>query len=126
MVGKTHVIFGLATLAAANAVTGFVQPHSIKGIPVGPVLCLSAAVLGALLPDLDAEEGSTLQYELGEAGLMLAGWLQTFTAHRGLTHYGLTALLLTLIPTALAGWFGYGDVAFPLASVTPATCLPTG
>jgi inner membrane protein len=120
MVGKTHVVFGLATVAAVNAATGLVQPHPLKGIPVGPVLCLSAAVLGALLPDLDAEEGSMLQVELGEAGLMVAGWLQSFTAHRGLTHYGLTALLMTLIPTALTGWFGYGDVglAFGLGYVS--------
>ncbi len=110
MVGKTHIVFGLATLAAADVLTGMTQPHPVKGIPIGPVLCISAAVLGALLPDLDAEDGSMLQHELGEAGTMVSGWLQSFTEHRGVTHYGLTALVMTLTPTALGWWFGFWDV----------------
>jgi hypothetical protein len=32
MVGKTHVVFGLTTLAAANAATRFIQPHPIQEI----------------------------------------------------------------------------------------------
>ncbi|MCP4288453.1 MAG: hypothetical protein GY792_29185, partial [Gammaproteobacteria bacterium] len=79
MVGRTHIVFGLATLAGVDAVTGMTQPHLVKGIPIGPVLCVVAAVLGSLIPDLDAEEGSMLQYELGEAGMMFSGWLQSFT-----------------------------------------------
>ncbi|MCP4996785.1 MAG: metal-dependent hydrolase [Gammaproteobacteria bacterium] len=110
MVGRTHIAFGLATLAGVDAVTGLTQPHLVKGIPIGPVLCVVAAVLGSLIPDLDAEEGSMLQYELGEAGMMFSGWLQSFTEHRGLTHYGVTALVITLVSTALGWWFGFWDV----------------
>ncbi len=110
MVGRTHIVFGLATLAGVDAVTGMTQPHLVKGIPVGPVLCVVAAVLGSMIPDLDAEEGSMLQYELGEAGMMFSGWLQSFTEHRGLTHYGLIALVLTLVSTALGWWPGFWDV----------------
>lgn len=110
MVGRTHIAFGLATLVGVDAVTGMAQPHLVKGIPVGPVLCIIAAVLGSLVPDLDAEEGSMLQYEMGEAGMIFSGWLQSFTEHRGLTHYGLTALAITLLSTALGWWLGFWDV----------------
>jgi inner membrane protein len=110
MVGKTHVVIGLATLAGVEAVTGLVQPHPVKDIPVGPFLCLIAVMVGALAPDIDAEE-SQIRYELGEAGLALSGWLQSCgIEHRGLTHYGLTALMVTMISGALGWWLGYPDV----------------
>ena len=110
MVGKTHLVFGLTTLAAANAATGLVQLHPVRDIPIGPVLCIGAAILGALAPDLDAAE-SQLQSELGEAGLMLSNWLQSFgVEHRGLTHYGVTTLGVMSVSGLLGWWLGYGDV----------------
>jgi len=108
MVGKTHVVFGLTTLAAANAATRFIQPHPIQEIPTGLVLCICAVTLGALAPDLDAEEGSQLQYEMGEAGMAVTQWLQSFgVEHRGLYHYGFTAFIIVSVST-LAG-LGVGD-----------------
>lgn len=110
MVGKTHLVIGLATLAGAEAATGLVQPHPVKDIPVGPFLCIIAVIVGALVPDIDAEE-SQIKYEMGEAGLAFSYWLQSFgVEHRGLTHYGLTALVLTTISGLLGWWLGYPDV----------------
>ena len=110
MVGKTHLVIGLATLAGAEAVTGLVQPHPVKDIPVGPFLCIVATIVGALAPDIDAEE-SQIKYEMGEAGLALSAWLQSFgVEHRGLTHYGLTALVVTVSSGLLGWWLGYPDV----------------
>ncbi|MCB0190367.1 MAG: metal-dependent hydrolase [Anaerolineae bacterium] len=110
MVGKTHVMIGLATLAGAEAATGLVQPHPVKDIPVGPFLCIIAVIVGALAPDIDAEE-SQIKYEMGEAGLALSTWLQSFgVEHRGLTHYGLTGLIVTVSSGLLGWWLGYPDV----------------
>jgi len=110
MVGKTHIVFGLTTLAVANAITDFIQPHPVREIPVGPILCIGAAILGALLPDLDAED-SQIQHELGEIGFVLSNWLQAWgIEHRGLTHYGLTTLAVMTITSLLGWWLGYLDV----------------
>lgn len=110
MVGKTHIVFGLTTLAVANAATDFIQPHPVKEIPVGPVFCIGAVILGALLPDLDAED-SQIQHELGEVGLVLSNWLQAWgIEHRGLTHYGVTTLVVMALSGLLSWWLGYLDV----------------
>jgi inner membrane protein len=110
MVGKTHVVIGLTTLAGVDALTGLVQPHPVKDMPVGPFLCISAAILGSLLPDIDAED-SQIRYEMGEVGLAFSNWLQSFgVQHRGLTHYGLTTLAVITVSALLAWWLGYLDV----------------
>lgn len=110
MRGKTHIVFGLTTLATVDALTGLVQSHPVKGIPIGPSLCLGAAILGSLAPDLDAED-SQIQHELGKIGVMLSNWLRSFgVEHRGFTHYGLTTLLV-IVAGGLLGWrLGHWDV----------------
>lgn len=110
MLAKTHFVIGLTTLAGVEAATGFIQPHPVHDIPVGPFLAIVAATVGALAPDIDAEE-SQIRYELGEVGLALSGWLESFgVEHRGLTHYGLTAVIVTCITGGLGFWLGYPDV----------------
>ncbi len=131
MKGSTHALIGLTALAAvnslaeansliiadslaeANTMAGFIQPHIINEIPTGPVLCAVAAILGALAPDIDAEE-STIKSTLGLAGKLVSFTLRLLgVKHRGVTHYGLTALLI-LAATFWCwrtGWpYGYGDV----------------
>ncbi len=129
MKGPTHALFGLTTLAVTNSLAvansptivdnlaeattmaGFIQPHIINEIPTGPVLCAVAAILGALAPDIDAEE-STIKSTLGLVGKLVSFMLRLVgVKHRGVTHYGLTALLI-LAATFLCwrtGW-AYGDV----------------
>ena len=104
MVGKTHLVIGLTTLAGVEVATGLVQPHPVRDIPVGPFLCIVVAIIGALVPDIDADE-SQIGYEMGEVGLALSNWLQSFgVEHRGLTHYGLTTLAV-MASSALLGWW---------------------
>lgn len=108
MRGHTHALFGLATLAAANALTGLVQPHVTAGVPAGPFLCAGAAILGSLAPDLDADE-ATIHYELGGLGDTVRLGLHLFVKHRGVLHSGL-AVLGALMAGVLAGWWlGYLD-----------------
>ncbi len=54
MRGPTHILIGATTLLAVNTVTRFVQPHPVEDIPTGLVICLGAAIVGALAPDIDA------------------------------------------------------------------------
>lgn len=115
MLGHTHALFGAATLLtveviAKTAAVEFVQPHLIKGIPAGLILCTGAAILGALAPDLDAEE-STIKGELGLVGEMIQGGLHLLgVQHRGVLHSGLTSLLVLIAAGGLGWWWGYADV----------------
>ena len=110
MRGHTHALFGVTTVAAANALTGFVQPHVIKGVPAGLAMCAGAAILGALLPDIDAED-SAIKRELGTAGALTSFGLRLFgVAHRGLTHYGVTALLVMVASWLIGLRLGCADV----------------
>ena len=67
-------------------------------------------MLGALAPDLDAER-SEIKSTLGLLGSASGVLLSLFgIRHRGLTHYGLTAVLVFII-SSLLGWrLGYPDV----------------
>lgn len=116
MLGHTHALFGMGTLMVAELLTrqalepGLVQPHQARGIPVGLALCAGAAILGALAPDLDAEE-SSIQGEMGAASDFIRGVLLLVgVKHRGVLHSGL-AVVIVLALGALIGWrAGYLDV----------------
>lgn len=110
MQGHTHALFGLVTLAAIQTVTHLIQPHLLAGFPAGAALCAGAAILGALAPDIDAED-STIKHELGGAGA-IASWGLGLAGvkHRGLTHYGLTAGLALAAAWLIGRQFGLGDV----------------
>ncbi|GIK42106.1 MAG: hypothetical protein BroJett011_59390 [Chloroflexota bacterium] len=110
MRGHTHALVGVTTVVAINIATPFIQPHVIEGIPSGLVLCFSAAILGALAPDIDAED-STIENSLGTAGSVASVGLRLFgVQHRGLTHYGIVAVLVTVVAWLFAAKIGYGDV----------------
>jgi membrane-bound metal-dependent hydrolase YbcI (DUF457 family) len=120
MLGYTHAVVGLTTLAATQAVSlrlaaPLVQPHPVAGFPVGPGLCAGAAILGALLPDLDAED-STILHELGGWGLLAKAGLGILgVKHRGLLHSGLAVVLVAFLAELIGGWLGYRDVGLALA-----------
>lgn len=121
MLGHTHALIGLTTLAAVQrgALTitaggGLIQPHPVEGLPVGPVLCAGAAILGALLPDLDAQE-STIQHELGVVSLLARFGLKLLgIKHRGALHSGLASLVVLGLGWLLGGRYGYHDVGLAL------------
>ena len=137
MLGRTHLLVGLATLGGAEhgtrwlqprlieaGLTGgwlspalgsqlpasLIQPHLMQGLPTGLALCATAVMLGALAPDIDAEQ-SEIKSTLGLLGSVSGLLLTLFgVRHRGLTHYGLTAMLILII-SSLLGWrLGYADV----------------
>lgn len=110
MRGHTHALIGITTVIATNAVTGFIQPHQVNNIPTGIVACLGVAIIGALAPDIDAED-SSIKRGLGVAGEITSFGLRLFgVRHRGLTHYGLVALLVTFATWLLTSKIGYGDI----------------
>jgi len=137
MLGRTHLLVGLATLGGAEhgtrwlqprlieaGLTGgwlspelgsqlpasLIQPHLVQGLPTGLALCATAVMLGALAPDIDAER-SEIKGTLGLLGSVSGLLLTLFgVCHRGLTHYGLTGLAVLLVGSLLGGRLGYADV----------------
>jgi membrane-bound metal-dependent hydrolase YbcI (DUF457 family) len=89
---------------------GLVQPHPVRGVPVGLALCAGAAILGALAPDLDAEE-ATIQHEMGLATEFIRGVLLLVgVKHRGVLHSGLASLMVLVLGVCIGWWVGYPDV----------------
>ena len=115
MVGSTHALVGLTTLTAVQTISTqmghpLVQPHVTEGIPTGFVLCAGAAILGALLPDLDAEDSSILR-DLGKWGwLIKLGMKLLNVKHRGVLHSGLAVVLVSVIAEVIGRAIGFGDV----------------
>ena len=114
MQGYTHALVGLTAAAALNAQIGFVQPHVVKGVPVGLAICAGFAILGALLPDVDAED-STIKHEMGAAGTLTSLSLKLLgVGHRGVTHYGVTTLGVMIIGYLVSARMGYPDAGLAL------------
>jgi membrane-bound metal-dependent hydrolase YbcI (DUF457 family) len=110
MRGHTHALFGLTTLAGVDHVYPFIQSHPVKGIPAGVVVCAGAVILGALAPDIDAED-STIKRELGVAGWLTSSGLSFIgVKHRGLTHYAITTILVMVVSYIIGHWLGWPDV----------------
>lgn len=121
MMGHSHALVGATTVMVVNSVTHFIQPHIVNGVPMGMALCLGAAIVGALAPDLDSEEESSIKCELGIVGTVFSFILRMFgVTHRGLTHYGIVALLITAVGYLIGARFGYPDVglAFGLGYIS--------
>jgi membrane-bound metal-dependent hydrolase YbcI (DUF457 family) len=111
MRGYTHALIGATTVVVVNSMVNFIQPHPVNGIPTGVVICLGAAVLGALVPDIDTEEDSMIKRELGLGGAVASFGLRLFgVQHRGLTHYGIVSLLVTLFSNMGSGFCFVNDI----------------
>ena len=120
MLGHTHALIGVTMVVGAQALTGFMQPYLIQDIPTGVVLNISVGIIGALLPDIDANE-SSIKRELGLAGQLIQTLLRMIgVKHRGATHFGLTTLLLLFGATLIGRYLGYPDlgVAFGLGYIS--------
>ena len=116
MLGHTHALFGITTLAVVQALSAgrLIQEHVIYGVPAGVALCAGAAIFGALLPDLDADD-STIQRELGSLGLLARLGLQLLAVkHRGVLHSGLATVIVTVLAVGLGWYGGYPDVGLAL------------
>jgi membrane-bound metal-dependent hydrolase YbcI (DUF457 family) len=121
MLGSTHLLFGVAALAVTEValrtggVDSLLLPPGSDPVSVEPALCLAAALLGSLAPDLDAED-STIHHELGplgwpvKAGLKLLG-----VRHRGVLHSGLATLVVTLTAGLIGRQVGLSSVGLAFA-----------
>jgi len=110
MNGHTHALFGATTVALANTIHPFITPHLWRDVPTGAVLALGVGILGALLPDIDANE-SSIKHELGLAGSVISGGLRLLgVKHRGLTHTGLAAAVILVAGVLVGSRFGFADV----------------
>ena len=110
MLGHTHALIGVTTVVGAQALTGFMEPHLIQDIPTGVVLNISVGIIGALLPDIDANE-SSIKRELGFAGEITQATLRMIgVKHRGATHFGITGLLFLFTTTFTGRYLGYSDL----------------
>ncbi len=130
MLGHSHAVVGFATLATAQAVSlrvqavtelaqPIVQPHPVHmnfgELPLGWLMCASAAILGALLPDLDAED-STILREVGVWGVVIKVGIALFgVKHRGVLHSGAAILIVAIAAEFVGDWVGYRDVGLAFA-----------
>lgn len=121
MLGHTHALFGITTLAVVQTGVArvgyeFMQPHPVgtHELPLGLALCAGASIVGALLPDLDAED-STIQRDLGWLGVLTKAGLKLLgVKHRGVLHSGLAAIVVFVLGALMGGWLGYLDVGLAL------------
>ncbi len=126
MLGHSHTVVGFATLAAvqaaslqAQAITDLAQPviqahpvdmFGLGEVPVGLLMCGAAAILGSLVPDLDAEDATILR-EVGIWGaLVKVGMKVLGLKHRGVLHSGAAILIVAIIAEIGGGLWGYWDV----------------
>lgn len=94
MIGRTHAIIGAAAVTGADIVTGGILPAH----PIGLGVCLAAAILGALMPDIDSDE-SAIRQATGtnrRAGVHGRALSLLAPSHRGVTHSALAVLGLAL------------------------------
>lgn len=96
--GRTHILIGMSSLWLLHLVPNVLMPDTIAPL-------LAAAILGALLPDLDANS-STIKY-LSIAKVQpfapLSVLLSRDWGHRGMTHslIGLAVFVVLVSPIAL-------------------------
>lgn len=131
MLGHSHAVMGFATLAAAQAVAlraqavndlvqPLIQAHPVQAIvlgevPAGWLICGAAAILGALMPDLDAEDSAILR-DIGIwGGLVKIGMHLFGVKHRGVLHSGAAILIVTVLAGMVGDWWGYRDVGLAFA-----------
>jgi inner membrane protein len=119
MNGPAHIVLGAGAAFAANYAW-----HVIPDQPLVMVLCYGAAIVGALLPDID-QNNSTIRHKTGTArGQGPLGWVggifaAVFGGHRGFTHTGLCLGLVGWLlwryvpawwhPIAMMGLVGYAS-----------------
>jgi inner membrane protein len=101
MLGRNHVIVGMALYLAANRYL-----ESGGGAASALVICLAAAALGSLAPDLDSPKSS-----LGRRVCPVSRMVKSLVGHRGFTH-SLLASFLVFMGLAAArqyhpGWSPY-------------------
>lgn len=107
MMGRTHVLAGVASLWYLQAVPTLVSPEFLAPLAV-------LAALGALLPDLDAAESQIKRLSVGgiKPFAPLSVLLNRTFGHRGVLHslLGWGVATLVLLPLAL-----FVGIAVPLA-----------
>jgi inner membrane protein len=106
---RTHAVGGVAALWLLAPVPNTLPGPSLVGPSVG--LLATAAALGALLPDLDAQDAKARHLSVGGFQPLepLGDLLHAAFGHRGLLHSlpGL-ALFALLLALPLSAWWGTG------------------
>jgi membrane-bound metal-dependent hydrolase YbcI (DUF457 family) len=108
MMGRTHTLFGVASLWLLAPVPGIIASDTLGALAV-------CAAFGALLPDLDAAQSKIRS--LGMSGIRpfvpLAMLIHRTWGHRGLLHSPL-GLLIAAYGAGILANFGYGVPALGL------------
>jgi membrane-bound metal-dependent hydrolase YbcI (DUF457 family) len=101
--GRHHALSGAVVwLAGYASVAGAIGVHDPRAAVFGTPVCAAAA----LIPDID-HEGSLIARSLGPVSRLVAWGVRAACGHRGLTHTGVSALVVGMVSTVAAG-FGLG------------------
>ena len=115
MNGTQHIVIGAGTVLATNY---FVHAFPFEPLPVA--IATGAAIVGALLPDVD-QNNSTIRQKTGTARgqgpLGCLGWIGGIVAaalggHRGFTHTLVAVAVLTFALWKIVPGFQFYDFAF--------------
>ena len=139
MLGRSHAILGAVASGVYLTATG----TDILEQPVRFVAALSIGILAAVLPDIDSPKNtfrSTLRISTAKVRRQIKLWrrrgilltisavgryiiarifdlLDHFLPHRGPTHYGITAVGLTLVAYWIVRAYGWPDVYWQVFGV---------
>ena len=124
MRGKNHLVVGAATVLLAQGATHFLNPHSLAGLTLSSsvvvVPAVGAALVGALLPDIDlATSRIAYQTGTGRGQGCLTGWVfhlvrHLLGGHRALTHTPWAAALFVAVLGLKLGTFSLFGRTLPL------------
>jgi len=125
MNGPQHILIGIGSAIVVNHFTRVLpySPLPLAFVPISPLpmaMISGAALVGALLPDID-HNNSTIRVKTGTARgkgpLGVFGWIggilaATLGGHRAFTH---TGLCFALLAWAVLHWTPVGFQAYALA-----------
>lgn len=111
MRGRTHIVGGVACALAVTKITGLFMPEVITSVGEDAILgtYLTAASVGALLPDID-----TKQSKVSHQHKVISFFSRLFFTHRGFTHSALCMGLFGAVLCIMRGFIPneFGNALF--------------